>query len=303
MKKQFGYAALLAGLLVMPVGAQSDGTGYTQVAGTVVQATDTQLTARLTDGTERTWTRSEWREVDTARGTWGAPVAWKAGDELQVFTKAGHVSALPIAAKLTGGVYGVDADYFRADGAGVNERLLINGLARTDVTDAGGKEMPKESALNNDLLVLYTIATASLPPQTVPDKVIVLSETAAQAAASTPMITAAAPAPKDVTDVLATDRDEAMPKLGDGVTADGATVYPVREILTKWGATIDWDAAADTVVIDWIGHQYRLSIPARTLTIDGQASYRVGRISLVDGVAHADRQVFAALWQLGQLDH
>ncbi len=304
MKKMFGLALVLAGLLAWPVAAQSDGTGYTQDIGKVVRATASELTVKLTDGTETTWERAQLREADTARGTWGTPVQWREGDELKVFTKAGEVNALPIAAKLTGAVYGVDVDYFRADGRSANERLLINGLARTKVSDTEGAQMPKEVVLNNDLLVFYTIATASLPPQTVPDKVVVLSETAADAAAGVTQEAPQAPAQEEpVAPVPApTVTGDAMPSLGDAQTVGGTQVYPVRDILTRWGAKIGWEVDTETVLIDWLGHAYRLSIPEDTLQIDGHATYRVGEVSLLDGVAHADRDVFAALWQLGQLD-
>ncbi len=307
MKKIYGWALVLAGMLALPVAAQSDGTGYTQAVGTVVKVTDTQLTVKLQDGTETTWARQDLREADTASGTWGTPIVWREGDELKVFTKAGKEDARPIAAKLTGAVYGVDADYFRDDGVSANERLLINGLARTKVTDATGREMPKAAVLNNDLLVFYTIVTSSLPPQTVPDKVVVLSETAAEAAARQDAVgqedkaesprVAAEPQP-----ALPTPTADAMPRLTSGTTVGEATVYPVRDILTRWGADIGWQADQEAVVIDWLGHRYLLSIPQKTLQIDGEVTYRVGAVHLVDGVAHADREVFAALWQLGQLD-
>lgn len=307
MNKTFGLALALAGMLTLPVAAQSDGAGYTQDIGKVVRATASELTVKLTDGTETTWDRAQLREADTARGSWGTPVNWREGDELKVFTKAGGLKALPIAAKLTDAVYGVDVDYFRADGKSANERLLINGLARTKVSDAAGAQMPKDVVLNNDLLVFYTIATASLPPQTVPDKVVVLSETAAEAAAgvapkaSQPTDVTPAPAetPQPATPAVTAD---AMPSLGETQTADRTSVYAVRDNLTRWGATVGWEADTETVLIDWLGHAYRLSIPDKTLTIDGAATYRVGEVQLLDGVAYADREVFAALWQLGQLD-
>lgn len=77
-----------------------------------------------------------------------------------------------IGINLENGKYSLDVDYFDGEGQGISNRLKIN--VSKDSVAVNMKDEKVKKFLNNDLAVLYTVSTRSLPPITNPDKIIVL---------------------------------------------------------------------------------------------------------------------------------
>lgn len=74
--------------------------------------------------------------------------------------------------------YSVDVDYYTDKQEGIAKRLVIQSLEKTEVIDAKGNPVSVEmrkTVFPNELVVLYTVSTRSLPPQTAPEKVFVLA--------------------------------------------------------------------------------------------------------------------------------
>lgn len=119
--------------------------------------------------------------VDLKTGEFVEDYKFKKGEKIQYFYRADTPMMLSLPAQMTPDVIGVnvdqaefsiDVDYFDKKGQGKANRLDLNLPEDGKVKNFAGKEV--EDFLPNELLVLYTIATRSLPPIAAPEKIEIL---------------------------------------------------------------------------------------------------------------------------------
>ena len=119
--------------------------------------------------------------VDLKTGEFVEGYKFKKGEKIQYFYRADTPMMLSLPAQMTPDVIGVnvdeskfsiDVDYFDKKGQGEARRLDLNLPEDGKVKNFAGKEV--EDFLPNELLVLYTIATRSLPPIATPEKIEIL---------------------------------------------------------------------------------------------------------------------------------
>lgn len=119
--------------------------------------------------------------VDLKTGEFVKDYKFKEGERIQYFYRADTPITLSLPAQMTPDVIGVnvdqaefslDVDYFDKKGQGKARRLDLNLPEDGKVKNFAGKEV--EDFLPNELLVLYTIATRSLPPIAAPEKIEIL---------------------------------------------------------------------------------------------------------------------------------
>lgn len=103
------------------------------------------------------------------------------GEKVQVFVKNNEpmMQSLPpktnpelIAIHVEDGEYSIEVDRFSEKGRGISDRLEINLEGDYQVVDLDGVE--QEDFLEQDIAVLYTVSTKSLPPIATPEKIIIL---------------------------------------------------------------------------------------------------------------------------------
>lgn len=121
--------------------------------------------------------------IDLKTGEFVKDYKFKKGERIQYFYRADTPMMLSLPARMTPDVIGVnvdgaefsmDVDYFDKDGHGMAKRLEINLPEDGKVKNFASEEV--KDFLPNELLVLYTIATRSIPPIAVPEKVEILKE-------------------------------------------------------------------------------------------------------------------------------
>lgn len=119
--------------------------------------------------------------VDLKTGEFVKDYKFKEGERIQYFYRLDTPITLSLPAQMTPDVIGVnvdqaefslDVDYFDKKGQGKARRLDLNLPEDGKVKNFAGKEI--EDFLPNELLVLYTIATRSLPPIATPEKIEIL---------------------------------------------------------------------------------------------------------------------------------
>lgn len=122
------------------------------------------------------------RVVDLKTGEFVKDYKFKKGEKIQYFYRADTPMMLSLPAQMTPDVIGVnvdeskfsmDVDYFDKDGHGIGNRLDLNLGEEVKAKNFAGRE--EKDFLPNELLVLYTIATRSLPPIAAPEKIEILN--------------------------------------------------------------------------------------------------------------------------------
>ena len=121
------------------------------------------------------------RVVDLKTGEFVKDYKFKKGEKIQYFYRADTPMMLSLPAQMTPDVIGVnvdeskfsmDVDYFDKDGHGIGNRLDLNLGEEVKAKNFAGEE--EKDFLPSELLVLYTIATRSLPPIATPEKIEIL---------------------------------------------------------------------------------------------------------------------------------
>lgn len=290
--KRIGW--LVMALLVafaMPAVSQAQALGYMMQRAQIatVKEGDT-LTLQAEKEKMQIPTRGL-RIMDAATGEFVAAdkVVWEKDADVQIFTRAADKQEAAKKPALLvihpDSKYAVDLDYFAKNGSGAHERLVVLNVP-DKVTDLTGQAVPTKYVLGNPLLVLYTTATLSLPPQTNPERVWVFGK-----------VTPASP----VDSADAAKADEAKIDLGTAKTlADGTQVYALRDALTKAGAAIGWNDATRTIsvtraakVVEIVLHpaaeQAQLMANGETSTVD--------HIVVEGGTTYAPSPVMEAIWR------
>lgn len=118
--------------------------------------------------------------VDLKTGELVKDYKFKKNEKIQYFFRKDTPVLQSYPAKLAPGFIGInlnkkyslDVDTYGKDGCGESSRLVINVSDNTHTVNMKGEKV--KEIKDKDLAVLYTVATASLPPMTNPDKIFVL---------------------------------------------------------------------------------------------------------------------------------
>ncbi len=137
-------------------------------------------------------------------------------------------------------VSSVNVDTYVAEGetlVSVSNSLVLNMAETTKVVDKEEKET--EGILeNSDLIVFYSMSTRSIPPQTTPEKVVVIGENA--------NVVAPTEAPVETEEPTV----ETIKASTSFATENGTVMVPLREIAETLGFTVEWDGATRSVMLN-----------------------------------------------------
>ena len=183
------------------------------------------------------------RVVDLKTGEFVKDYKFKKGEKIQYFYRADTPMMLSLPAQMTPGVIGVnvdeskfsmDVDYFDKDGHGIGNRLDLNLGEEVKAKNFAGEE--EKDFLPSELLVLYTIATRSLPPIAAPEKIEILNTKGI--------------ADEEKTDEKKTDESK-VPDEKDVLKAyeKTADTYYLRKALEGLGAEVNWIRDTNTTEI------------------------------------------------------
>lgn len=180
--------------------------------------------------------------LDLKTGKFVENYKFKKGDMIEYFYKKDTpiMQSLPaklnpdfIAINAEDGEYSVDVDHFNEKGRGVSNRVQINLDVEMNVTDLNGNEVGKFE--EGDYAVIYTIATASLPPIATPEKIIALD--------------AKVDASKDV-------------------KTDGEKNIYLRKHYEELGAKVEWNGETRTIKISSKDKSVEIDVNRKELTIE-----------------------------------
>lgn len=173
--------------------------------------------------------------------------------------------------------YSVDMDYYRVDGTGMADRLVILSIPK-EVRDTFGKKVARDEVLDNRLIVLYRASTRSLPPQTNPDKIILYRDMLQP----------------ELESLQYRELYRAMAATMVGLP-EGERVYPVRAVWEQFDAEIKWDGEEYIVLI---GEPFTAELLVRenAARIDGKVYPLDDPVILKDGTVYAGNDFFRLVW-------
>lgn len=116
-------------------------------------------------------------------------------------------------------------EYTSSDG-----NLSMNVSDDTEIVDREGNTLIKDDINGNICAVYYSIATMSIPPQTIPEKIVVVNR-----------------AVSSLLDYTFTNGDKTYSVTADDV--NGSNYVPVRAIAESLGFTVGWDGENVTVTV------------------------------------------------------
>ncbi len=173
------------------------------------------------------------------------------------------VGAEIVAVNYMGGEYSIDVDYFDKEGNGVSNRLKINGLDNTEIITLDGSEIDKDEVLENNLAVIYTISTRSIPPQTIPEKVIVLANGAKEEIKL----------PESKTEI------------------DGKEVYTLRSYYENLRASVEWDSETKYITISANDNKIVIDSEKSVLNIKDE-KFEIEFLIIKDGTSFSTIKLF-----------
>lgn len=198
--------------------------------------------------------------MDLKTGEWIEDYEFTKGEKVQYFFREGTpmFQSLPpkltpdvIAVNVDDGKYSLDVDHFDKDGNGVSGRLVIHVDEDAVAENLKGEEV--KDFLDEDLAVLYTASTRSLPPQTNPEKIFVIE-----------------PQSKVV------DLNDYKAEAGEG--------FYLRKYYEALGATVEWNQEEQKTRISYRDKSIELKNYENDLIIDGEV-LKMEDFSVKDGTS------------------
>lgn len=204
----------------------------------------------------------------------------KVGDEITVFIKNNQPQTMSIPPQTNPTLiavnnskkYSVDVDYFNENGIGISNRLVINNIKETKVLDIEGNKV-EEPAMGKTLIVLYTVSTRSLPPQTNPETVYVLESKVAEKPVQE----------KSVEEIL---KENFKPEV-----FEGTEFYQLRKVFEKAGANIEWDNATRTIKLSKDAKSVSVNTKDKVLTL-GEKQVKLDKFFIENGISYADVNLY-----------
>lgn len=280
MKKVLVLALAFTMLFSVPVMASNEETkekveGYKQFEAEVVEIIENEKIHELLVKHEESkmfiYVNDE-SIIDLKTGEFAKKHSFSVGEKILFYIKENAPMMLSeppkvgteiVAVNYVGGEHSIDVDYFDKEGNGISNRLKINGLDNTKIITLNDSDLSKDEVLGNNLAVIYTISTRSIPPQTVPEKIIVLIDDA--------------------------KGDVELPE--SKIEIDGKEVYAIRSYYENLGATVEWDPETKYITIS--GNEEKIVIDSEKslLTIGDQES-EIEYFTIKEGTSFSTIKLF-----------
>lgn len=118
----------------------------------------------------------------------------------------------------------------------------------------------KEEYAGKKLLVLYSVTTMSIPPQAIPNRIIVMPEEKEVSISFT-----VGSKELDIND------EKVEVEIAPYIVGEGTTLVPLRVISEAFGAKVGWDGETQTVIIVDTDTEIMLQIGNKTAFVNGKA--------------------------------
>lgn len=118
----------------------------------------------------------------------------------------------------------------------------------------------KEEYAGKKLLVLYSVTTMSIPPQAIPNRIIVMPEEKEVSISFT-----VGSKELDIND------EKVEVEVAPYIVGEGTTLVPLRVISEAFGAKVGWDGETQTVIIVDTDTEIMLQIGNKTAFVNGEA--------------------------------
>ena len=169
--------------------------------------------------------------------------------------------------------YYSDVDYYDEHGNGHEARLVINNPENSTIVNIKVEKRLVKDILNKDLIVLYKNSTRSLPPQTNPDKIIILEDVGVKNSheiklSGNPIIYTLEP-----------------------VSQNGEKLYPIRQIFENAGGKVEWQDSTKTIEIKISSQVIRINTKTK-LVIVGDKEFTLKGLTIVDGRTYSSSELF-----------
>ncbi|MDO5715079.1 MAG: hypothetical protein Q4P25_00715 [Tissierellia bacterium] len=169
--------------------------------------------------------------------------------------------------------YNVDMDLYDDGFVGAKNRLVLTGFENTQISTLDGERKDKEDLVNEELIVLYSISTRSLPPQTNPDKIWIWKDTRLEEGGLT-------------------DEFLSHHKIQKGEEE----VYPLRLMLEYMGVDVQWKNDLREIILSYQGQQIRLN----TDGVIKNKNEKIRSFDIDHGVSHVNEKDLRFIWDLLQ---
>lgn len=198
----------------------------------------------------------------------------KAGDTVTIYFESGRPMIMIYPPQYSADIAIVNpeegqfskADVFDSELLSRDGTLKLNIGDETEILSQDGKPFDGELA-DRKLLVFYTMTTFSLPPQTTPQRVIVLDGEPEPIESPDDGII-----PRDVSSLELIVNGNAVDALPAFTTDDGVMMVPLRAIAEALGYKVSWDGATQTVTLNQaislqIGRDYYVYMRMAPITL------------------------------------
>lgn len=222
--------------------------------------------------------------LDLATGEWVKNHSFQVGEEVVAFIRRDtpQTMSMPpqtnaqVIAIHPGTKYSVDMDYYNAAGEGMSHRLIVRNWPTT-AEDTAGHAV--KSSVAGQKLILYTISTRSLPPQTNPEKVIIWQDH--------PLNSPSMPWREEEKQVLpAEPNDTAI-----GAGQDVPQWLPLRDYFTDKGIAVTWDNELRAVILQQGAQKVTLYVDKEMILHENTQVVIKENVRLQEGATYITKEV------------
>lgn len=190
------------------------------------------------------------------------------------------MSMPPYLGKVTAVVANADAGFFTVghfdnDLTDMKNMLKLNISENTDIQNLQGAKirLTAEDVKGQDALVFYDITTRSIPAQTTPSFVLLLTNADAEE--------------KEGRSVEGTDTAE-------GTEAKEAVLVPLRETAEANGYTVKWQGKTKPILLEKEGTSMEITVGSDTYMVESDMAMQAAlKAELKDGVMYVSSEIFA----------
>lgn len=158
--------------------------------------------------------------------------------------------------------YSVDMDFYKEDGLGLSNRLILNNVGEAEVRNVAGEVIEIESLLNRELIVLYTISTRSLPPQTNPEILYV---------------------------VAGEEKTMTVDEFWQRFEAEENGLFGLREVLEAYGAEVSWTRDGNFVTLKMGENVIKIYLDEKK-AVYGQDEMIFSELTIEKGTTYLSRE-------------
>lgn len=196
------------------------------------------------------------------------------------------MSMPPYLGKVTAVVANADAGFFTVghfdnDLTDMKNMLKLNISENTDIQNLQGAKirLTAEDVKGQDALVFYDITTRSIPAQTTPSFVLLLTNADAEE--------------KEGRSVEGTDTAEGT-EAAETTEAKEAVLVPLRETAEANGYTVKWQGKTKPILLEKEGTSMEITVGSDTYMVEGDMAMQAAlKAELKDGVMYVSSEIFA----------